>query len=59
MVHQDYFTHFEQNQSVGGAKMGDPQEKPPDHRKQNLACLIIPFQKQAKRCLEFVSKHFR
>ena len=35
---QDYFTHFyfthyfdEPSQSLGGAKMGDPREKPPDH----------------------------
>ena len=29
--HQDYFTHFEPSQLEGGAKTGDPQEKPPDH----------------------------
>ena len=28
---QDYFTHFEQSQSLGGVKTGDPQEKTPDH----------------------------
>ena len=33
---QDYFTHFEQSQSLDGIKTGDPREKPPD---QNLACL--------------------
>ena len=32
---QGYFTHFESSQSLGGAKMGDPREKPPDH----MACL--------------------
>ena len=32
MTRQDYFTHFEQSQWVGGAKMGDPQGKPPDHQ---------------------------
>ena len=37
--HQDYVTHFEPSQSVGGAKMGDSREKPPDTRNQNLACL--------------------
>ena len=26
-AHHDYFTHFEQSQSLGGAKMGDPREK--------------------------------
>ena len=25
---QDYFTHFERSQSLGGAKKGDPREKP-------------------------------
>ena len=30
-VRQDYFTHFEPSQSVGGAKTGDPREKSPDH----------------------------
>ena len=25
-AHQDYFTPFEQSQSLGGAKTGDPQE---------------------------------
>ena len=28
---QDYFTHFEPSQSVGGAKTADPREKTPDH----------------------------
>ena len=28
---QAYFTHFEPSQSLGGAEMGDPREKPPDH----------------------------
>ena len=36
---QDYFINFEPSQSVGGAKTWDPQEKPPDHPKQYLACL--------------------
>ena len=31
MACQDYFTHFEPSQSLGGMKTGDPQEKPPDH----------------------------
>ena len=31
MAHQDYLTHFEPKQSLGGANMGDPREKPPDH----------------------------
>ena len=29
---QDYFTHFEPSQSQGGAKIGDPWEKPPASR---------------------------
>ena len=31
MAHQDYLTHFEPSQSLGGTKTGDPQEKTPDH----------------------------
>ena len=31
-----YFTHFEQSQSVGGAKTGDPREKTPDHPQAEL-----------------------
>ena len=31
MACHDYLTHFEPNQSVGGAKTGDPWENPPDH----------------------------
>ena len=33
---QDYFTHFEPSQSVGGAKTGDLREKPPDHPQAEL-----------------------
>ena len=33
---QDYFTHFEPSQSLGGAKMGDTREKPPDHPQAEL-----------------------
>ena len=33
---QDYFTHFEPSQSVGGAKTGDPREKTPDHPQAEL-----------------------
>ena len=33
---QDYFTHFELSQSIGGAKMGHPREKPPDHPQAEL-----------------------
>ena len=38
---QDYFSSYETGQSVGGAKTGEPREKPPDTPagKQNLACL--------------------
>ena len=31
LARRDYFTHFAPSQSVGGAKTGDPREKPPDH----------------------------
>ena len=31
MAHQDYLTHLGPKQSLGGANMGDPREKPPDH----------------------------
>ena len=41
MARWDYFTHFELSQSQGGAKTEDPQEKWPDPRKQNLACLTL------------------
>ena len=30
-AHQDYFTHYELSQSLGGAKTGDPREKTSDH----------------------------
>ena len=33
---QDYFTHFEPSQSLGGAKTGDPREKPPDYPQAEL-----------------------
>ena len=33
---QDYFTHFEPSQPLGGAKTGDPREKPPDHPQAEL-----------------------
>ena len=39
MARQDYFTHFERSQTLGGAKMGDPRKKHLTTRKQNLACL--------------------
>ena len=35
-THQDYFTHFEPSQSLGGAKTGDPREKTPDHPQAEL-----------------------
>ena len=35
-VRQDYFTLFEPNKSVGGAKMADPREKTPDHPQAEL-----------------------
>ena len=31
-----YFTYFEPRQSLGGAKTGDPREKPPDHPQAEL-----------------------
>ena len=33
---QDYFTHFEPSQSVGGEKTADPREKPPDYPQADL-----------------------
>ena len=33
---QDYFTRLELSQSLGGAKTGEPQEKPPDHPQAKL-----------------------
>ena len=36
MAHEDYFTHFELSQSLGGAKMGQPREKPTDHPQTEL-----------------------
>ena len=33
---QDYLHSFEPGQSLGGAKMGDPREKPPDHPQAEL-----------------------
>ena len=33
---QDYFTHFEPSQSLGGEKTGDRREKPPDHPQVEL-----------------------
>ena len=30
MARQDYLTNFEPSQLLGGAKTGDPREKPPD-----------------------------
>ena len=40
---QDYFTHFEQSQSLGEAKMGDRRKKSNlTTHKQNLVCLMWP-----------------
>ena len=36
-AHQDYFTHFERSQSLDGAKMGDPREKPSDYPQAELS----------------------
>ena len=36
MAHQDYFIHFVPSQLLGGAKKGDPREKPPDHPQAEL-----------------------
>ena len=41
-AHQDNFTHFVPSQSVSGAKMGDPQEKPPDHPQAELGLFLEP-----------------
>ena len=37
MARQDYFTHFEPNQSVSGAKIWDPRETLPDHPQAELS----------------------
>ena len=34
---QDYFTHFDPSRTWGGAKTGDPREKPPDHQQAELS----------------------
>ena len=39
---QDYFTHFELSQPLGGSKTGDPRENHLTTHKRNLACLIWP-----------------
>ena len=39
MARHDYYTHFEPSQWVGGAKMGDPREKPTDYPQAELTCL--------------------
>ena len=36
MARQYYFAHFEPSKSLGGAKTGDPREKPPDHPQAEL-----------------------
>ena len=36
MACQDYFTHFEPSQSLGGAKTGDPRKKNPGHPQAEL-----------------------
>ena len=33
---QDYFTRFEPSQLLGGEKIGDPREKPPDRPQAEL-----------------------
>ena len=40
---QDYFTHFELNQSLGGAKTGDPRENHLSTCKQNLTRLTCDW----------------
>ena len=35
---QDYFAHFESNQSLGGSKTVDLRKNPLDRRNQKLAC---------------------
>ena len=36
MARQDYSTHFELSQLLGGAKTEDPKEKPSDHLQAEL-----------------------
>ena len=48
MARQDYFIHFEPCQSLGGAKTGDPQEKPPDHQQAELGLFHMWLEDQAR-----------
>ena len=38
---QDYFSSYETGQSVGGAKTGEPREKPPD-KPASRTWLVMP-----------------
>ena len=40
-VCQDYFTHFQQSQSEGGAKTGDPWKNTPDHPQAELGLFRV------------------
>ena len=63
-VHQDYFTHFEQSQSVGWAKTGDPREKPPGHPLAELGLShdkytmtvfrLYNFQFEVESCIDMI-----
>ena len=42
MARQDYFTHFEPSQSLGGVKTGDPRENTTEDIPQaDFACLTV------------------
>ena len=57
MAHQDYFTHFELKQLLGGAKTGDPREKTPEHLQAELGlCHVI--QARIERTALKISDHY-
>ena len=39
---QDYFTHFEPNQTLDEAKTGDPRKEPPDYPQAELGLAHVP-----------------
>ena len=55
---QDYFTHFEPCQLLGGAKTGDPQVKPPDHPQAELG-LSHTWPKLSSNSQQWDDKRFR
>ena len=52
---QDYFTHFEPSQSLGGVRMGDPREKTPDHPQAELGLSRVSLELGSNYSDEMVS----